>query len=215
MPKIPSSPPAALAGIDLEAGLERLGGDWELFKTVLLEFAAGHGRICHEIREALAAGDRVLAGRLAHTLKGLAATLEATNLVVVATDLDAAFKRGAEEIEPLLQRVAEPLEKVLEAARQVESAGAEAGVGEADGDEPDPARTAALLARLDGLLYEHNLEAEECLAPVRRQLRGAGVDEAVERLERQVARFDFGGARATLAEVARALAIPLGDPSPR
>jgi len=215
MPKQPPSPPAALPGIDLAAGLQRLGGDWGLFRTVLLEFAADHGRICEEIREAFAAGDRALAGRLAHTLKGLAATLEATELAAAATDLDAAFKRGVEEVEPLLQRMVQPLERVLEAAREVESADAGASAAGADAEAPDPARTGALLAQLDGLLYEHNLEAEQCLASVRRQLRGEGVDEAAERLGRQIARFDFGGARATLAEVARALGISLGDPSAR
>jgi signal transduction histidine kinase/CheY-like chemotaxis protein/HPt (histidine-containing phosphotransfer) domain-containing protein len=201
--------PAELPGIDLSTGLARLGGDQRLFKRVLLEFAKDHARVCSEIKSALGTGDQNLAERLAHTLKGLAGTLAASELTAAATDLDAALKRGERDnLGPLLDRVEEHLGVVLRSARLLEDE-REVGEPRSGGDEIDPSRAAPLLSELAGLLRENNLAAEDCLTRVKDQLRGAGVDEAVTRLEEQVSKFDFSGALDTLAEVARSLEIAL------
>jgi signal transduction histidine kinase/DNA-binding response OmpR family regulator/HPt (histidine-containing phosphotransfer) domain-containing protein len=202
-----------LTGINLRLGLRRLGGDWRLFRKVLIGFVEEHGSTGAEIRAALGGGDKELARRLAHTLKGLAGTIAAEELAAEAEALETAIRaEGGAGVEPLVQVVERALEVVVSSVREVtrgelERADAEVAGGAAPGG--DPSAAAPLLAELAGLLRENNLEAEGCVARIKEALIGAGIDASVAEIEQQIGRFDFGGALETLADVARALSIEL------
>ena len=184
--------------------------------VVSLEQARTHLRIGskdfdEEIKTALKSDDLELAERLAHTLKGLAGTLAASELTEASTELEAALKRGESgKLGPLLDRVEEHLAVVLRSARGLQSE-PDAGDAERESHEEatDPGLTAPLLSELGDLLRENNLAAEDCLTRVKRQLRGSGVGPALKRLDEQVGRFDFNSALETLGEIAGSLKIPL------
>ena len=83
-----------LPGIDTVAGLKRVRGKLPLYKELLERFAEGQTGTDAEIRVALEADERTTAERLAHTVKGLAATIGADKLSGLAAALEAAMHRG-------------------------------------------------------------------------------------------------------------------------
>jgi two-component system sensor histidine kinase/response regulator len=83
-----------LAGIDVQAFIERTEGDEDLLYMLLNEFASEFDGALAEIRAAIAARDVELAHRFAHKLRGAASSLSATQLEQAALALEEDFKAG-------------------------------------------------------------------------------------------------------------------------
>ncbi len=80
-----------LSGIDTQAGLQRMAGNHERYKKLLLRFLTDHGGIVDEIEGALEAKDEETAIRLAHTLKGVAGNIGAHLVQAATQDLEASL----------------------------------------------------------------------------------------------------------------------------
>jgi len=109
--------PANLPSLDVAGAVERLGGEPELYRDLLRQFASQYAEHPAAIRRAIAAGDLPQARLLAHSLRGVAANM------------------GARDV----SRAAEALELALA------EAGGEAG-GAVSVERSDPAGLAALCA---------------------------------------------------------------------
>jgi len=83
-------------GFDPTNALEVLGIRPGKYPTLLLKYLEVHGETLTRIRTALQAGDRPLAKRLVHTLKGTAATLGLTATCTAASHLDNALEGSGE-----------------------------------------------------------------------------------------------------------------------
>ncbi|MES2481860.1 MAG: response regulator, partial [Pseudomonadota bacterium] len=86
--------PASAGGaprIEREAAIEKLGGDANLYTTVVERFAKEAPKSVDDMAAALRSGMRKEAHRLAHTLKGNAALIGAIDLSQTAKDAEAAF----------------------------------------------------------------------------------------------------------------------------
>ncbi|HXE49296.1 MAG TPA: response regulator, partial [Ramlibacter sp.] len=96
--------PVGIPGLDTALGLGRMMGKKTLYLAMLRRYAAGQRSVGIEIRQALAAGDRSTAERLAHTTKGVSGNIGATLVQDRAAALEAAIRanRGACDIEQLL-----------------------------------------------------------------------------------------------------------------
>jgi HPt (histidine-containing phosphotransfer) domain-containing protein len=107
------------APLDLAGGIERVMGDRSMFARILSRFRLDYGRTAAAIRTALADGDRPLAQRLAHTLKGASGLIEARPLHLQAAALEQVLRahsdhRGAmDRLETELNRVLRELDKLL------------------------------------------------------------------------------------------------------
>lgn len=107
------------APLDLAGGLERVMGDHGMFARILSRFRLDYGRAAAAIRAALADGDRPLAQRLTHTLKGASGLIEARPLHLQAVALEQVLRahadyRGAmDRLETELNRVLRELDKLL------------------------------------------------------------------------------------------------------
>ncbi|MBF0627119.1 MAG: PAS domain S-box protein [Magnetococcales bacterium] len=86
--------PRGIPGLDTESGLKRMVGKRALYGSMLRKFVAGQQDAPARIREALAAGDRETAERLAHTLKGTAGNIGAGGIQEQAGLLEAAIKEN-------------------------------------------------------------------------------------------------------------------------
>jgi len=64
-----------IAGVDTVGGLHRVGGNERLYRAMLRQYAEDQADTPTALRAALAAADMKTAERLAHTLKGVSATL--------------------------------------------------------------------------------------------------------------------------------------------
>ncbi|MFC5302076.1 PAS domain-containing hybrid sensor histidine kinase/response regulator [Azospira restricta] len=124
-PAAAGDPLAALAGFDTRGALARTGGDLDTYRMILEVFAADEADFGARFAAARAAGADDEALRLAHTLKGLAATAGATALADAARALEQACRDGAgtAAIGPLQQRTADRLHDAVAAIRSYLGAG--------------------------------------------------------------------------------------------
>ena len=108
---------AAIPGLEIAQTLRNLGGRPESVVRILRVFAQGHREDMAQLRERLDAGDTAGARLIAHSLKGVAATLGATEVRTWASDLETAMKedRPRSELEPAIAALATILEPLLDA----------------------------------------------------------------------------------------------------
>jgi CheY-like chemotaxis protein len=131
-PDAPASPPlapdavlarlAGVPGMNVERGLRSLLGKTEKYIGFLARLVASHGDDMHRLAECLAAGDTEAARRLAHTLKGTAATLGADALSASAARLEALIKAappglGLDALRPEMDAVHQALETLAQALK--------------------------------------------------------------------------------------------------
>jgi len=78
--------------LDTEDAMARMGGE-ELYLNMLARFIPSQGQALQSIQEALDINDLQTAERLAHTLKGVAASVGAAPLAESANQLELAIRR--------------------------------------------------------------------------------------------------------------------------
>jgi HPt (histidine-containing phosphotransfer) domain-containing protein len=112
---------AGIPGLDTPLGLKRLAGKPASYIRLLCKFAERQPAEMTALRQALADGDLHTAKRVAHTLKGLAATMGATLLQSSSQRLEGSIREnlGEDEINSLSEIVmaeyAALAESILEA----------------------------------------------------------------------------------------------------
>jgi CheY-like chemotaxis protein len=189
--KLPEFP-----GLDTRAGLATCLGNPDLYRRMLDRFRAGQQDFAAQFARARADSDPTAATRCAHTLKGNAGNIGATEVQAAAAALEhaCASAAGSANIEALVQQTLfrlAPLLTVLEDIAVTRAAPAAA--------TPDPARCAALLTQLRQLLAEGDAEATERLA----ELLALETDPARQAVLRQAAEalsgYDFDAAAEILA----------------
>ncbi len=208
--ELPDAPPIAeeelaeaatlanLPGIDVEAGVARVGGNTRSYLKLLAKFRENQGKAIEGIEAALIDGDSGVAIRIAHTLKGVAGTIGATALQMASAKLESALKSGGELDQVLVAAKAE-LDRVLESLDSKNGPAAEAVASGGDGALPDD-----LGARLDVLnqkLEEYDTEAEALLDDILLSVRGSEVAVALAGVSKRVGEYDFEGAVTELAEL--------------
>ena len=77
-----------IEGVDLEGGLKRVVGNKRLYRDLLLQFASKQADAPAEIAAAIESGDRKLAERIAHTVKGVAGNLGLGQVFAAAEKLE-------------------------------------------------------------------------------------------------------------------------------
>ena len=80
--------------LNTTAAINRLGGDQKLYLRILGLFREEHSGLLEEIREALQRADEPLARSRAHSLKGLAGTLGADEIMALAKQLETDIASG-------------------------------------------------------------------------------------------------------------------------
>ncbi len=190
--------PAHIDGLDLVAGLRRMGGKAALYLSMLRKFKATQLPAWQTLRQAVVADDLATAERQAHTLKGLAGNIGATSLQEASGALEAALHAHTPPatLEPLLQtaellllRLVQVLDQALP-ERRAEAAAA----------PPERAEVQTVLRQLVGCLEADDAEALAVLSahgPALRSLLGADYPA----FEAAVAGFAFEEARALLARL--------------
>ncbi len=102
-----------LPGIDTEFGLTITANHVGIYRRALLSFLDSKQQFEQEFRAAQADNDQELTTRMAHSLKGTAATLGIKGVATAAETLETACRSGEEDIETQLLAVVKQLEPVL------------------------------------------------------------------------------------------------------
>ncbi len=84
------------ACIDISTGIKRIGGDKEKYMDILRQFINNHKYDAEKLDGLLAAGDLESAGRLVHTIKGIAGNIEAAELKGLSAELEKSIAGRAE-----------------------------------------------------------------------------------------------------------------------
>jgi len=186
-----------IPGIDSSGGMRRVGGKVKLYLEVLRKFRDGQSNAPERITAALQSGDRLGAERIAHSLKGLAGTIGATELQEAALAVEQDLHRGLEPWTNLV-RLAKLLREIM--------ATLESSLGK-ETSSPVPLATAltslvdvgTMLKKLELYVIGSDSEAADYLAECRQHLVAAvAMKEMVVCLEKNLADYDFDEALTTL-----------------
>lgn len=196
-----------IVGLDVDLGLRRAMGKMDLYQTLLRKFAAGQGAFASDVAQALAAGDRARAERLAHTLKGVAGTIGATALQQQAQTLEEEIKAHADaaKVQAKLAEVSHRVQMLID--------GIQAGLGavartEAAEIKLDAAGLQAACLALASLLRDQDASASAMLEIHAEQLRAAFNNDYTT-IETSVRNFQFEAALHALQAAAGRHAILL------
>jgi CheY-like chemotaxis protein len=209
LPPIPAEPVAeagSAGDLDVQGALARLGGDRDIYASVLQTFSTELQQIPLQVAQALSAGEWSDAARALHTLKGLSGTLGARQLATVAAQLEKACKDNSAQAEvegmlAVLQQAISALEpNLLQALLQYAP------------DEPVPGqspltpldRTAFLrdLQALERQLSESDMAALEVYRLVQ-ETYGAHLAQEIKPLKDAMAALDFAKALGVCKDLLR------------
>ena len=101
----------AVAGLDVARGLTVTCGNQKLYRTILARFAQSQAAVPAQVHEAVLAGDLAAAGRMAHTLKSVAANIGAGEVQRLAAGLEEALRTCKPQ--PVVERCLRELEPAL------------------------------------------------------------------------------------------------------
>ncbi|MYN10545.1 response regulator [Pseudoduganella aquatica] len=195
--------PAAIPGLDMQAGLRRVLGKRPRYLAMLRGFVANQSGADARIAAAIAVGDNGDAERLAHTLKGLAGNIGADALQQAAAALEHAINAGGATGElqaALAQELAVQLAAI--AAALPPESGAATDAANAAGTPPaiDTALRDDVHAQLVRLLADDDAQAERVLLE-HQALLASAYPHHIRRLQQAIGQFDFETALAVLEEV--------------
>jgi two-component system sensor histidine kinase/response regulator len=198
-------PELVIDGIDVQDGLSRTMGSRSFYLQMLGRFREGQRESAESIADALEHHDRIVAERLAHTLKGVAALLGARKLQRLCGQIEQDIHRGLmrEQLQPMLDDLSMTLRGLHEAIDKV---------------LPRPTRPAATLVpafvdrdamqstiiRFAQLLRASDADASELLEQASGLLATALGTDALERIDKAMRQYEFDDALAALGESARA-----------
>ncbi len=202
--------PDGLAGIDVESARKRFSGMESLFVDLLRRFASDHARDIDFIEDLLRDENINEARLAAHTLKGVAANLAATDLFDRAKALEDVLSSGKlENIDSLLGEVRVRLEEVLGTAARLEGGTEPQYEPREDLSDSPGIEAGAEWQRLVDLVDKNDVESEDLFNVLKKEISGKGVDAEIGMIEDALDEFDFKTAKKLITELAEKLSINL------
>ena len=180
---------ATVSGLDIRLGLRRVMGRQPLYLVLLRKFAGSQAQAVRDIRTALDAGDIGSAERIAHTLKGVAGSIGATELERDASALETAIhaKATRDMIDAALLPTSLRLDTLIASLNEKLPTAAVQDLSQ--DDQAD--QVVMVCAQLARLLAEQDFEAEEVFEQNRDVLETAlGADFAPLKLAMDTLKFD-------------------------
>ncbi len=217
---LPVSTPAAdapdrlwedIPGLDAEAALELIDHDRPLYLWLLRSFVEKHRHAATEIAAACARGDNAGARRRVHTVRGLAATIGATELRRLSEQLEETFCTGA-DVDTINRQVTAFAGALQELTGTLSTALNLPQEQTTPAPVFDRERIQQRLARLCNYLQQHDGHAGRYLQDVSQELEVLPPAD-LHRLQHLVARYDYDAALAQLQDLTQRLGLSADDPT--
>jgi two-component system, sensor histidine kinase and response regulator len=193
-----------IAGVDTADGLHRVGGNLRLYRAMLQQYAEDQAETPAALCAALAEGDAKTAERLAHTLKGVSATLGIKEASEAGAVVEDRIRHGRlEGIEDDLMALQQATEAVIAGIRAALATAAPVAASES----ADTAVVIPLLGRLEELLVKSDGAALDCVLEAQEALARVLSPEELAGLTREVQNFAFDAALVEL----RAITARIGE----
>jgi len=199
-----------ISGLDQEGALNRVGGNKRLLRDLLGQFVVKEAGAAEEVSSALKRGDRQLAERLAHTVKGVAANIGIASVSSAAAKLEKTIREEQGAVSPALEEFRTVLARQTEAIRQglLKTAPLEPKI------KPKPrfnsVEVSALVTKVKALLEASDGEAGEAFLPLADALEGRVAQPRLDTLSAAINEFDFEGALKSLNEIAKEYGLGAG-----
>jgi len=187
--------PSMVPGIDLDAALRRVAGNYAAFAGLLKRFENSQGDAVREVRDCLAQDKRYAATRVLHRLKGVAANLGATEVARLSAQAETAVAEGQDSsAAALLLSLEQALAVVINAARELPVPVPAAASGAAVSNLPQALGDLQMLLRNSNM---RALAAFKALSPVLEQR----CPDLLPGLANAIETLDFASAEQRLQEI--------------
>jgi PAS domain S-box-containing protein len=202
-----------LPGIDIPSAMKRLAGNAQLLISLIKKFGQTYSDAAQDINAAIGIGDFQTAARLVHTVKGVAGNISATELYVVSLRLEEAVRNGRLElIDKTLDDFKKALFMIVGLSQRLRSGYDEMPISEPVLPSVIPSEDVSpLILRLDSLLKENDMDAEEFFDSVEPHLTGLVPDQEIRDLKAQIESLRFDHARNSLDRIAAILNLSLSE----
>jgi len=178
----------ALPGIDMLDAMQRLNGDWELYKTVFRSFHQRHASTATTIEAHIRQCELESAARLAHNLKGTSGNLAATGLFCQAGKLESACLEGdSDHALSMLEGLQRHLDGVMSG---IELLGDDAPASSTETKALDRNALSQLLDQLQGCIETDLGDAQVCLKKIWLELQETSYAAKFKNIEASMNRFD-------------------------
>ena len=111
--------PDRLPGLDIEDGVRRVVGKREIYIHVLNNFVSEKHDFMERFSKVLERDDQELLKQMIHSLKGVAATISAKELALLARQVEADIHDGIAVSEQQLEQLQQALDQVLDSIQQL------------------------------------------------------------------------------------------------
>jgi polar amino acid transport system substrate-binding protein len=202
--------PTNLTGIDLLWGIERVGGNEQLYLNLLTEFVSNHGQDLAKLETNLQRSDIDSARRTLHTLEGVSGNIGAHTLQQAAKELHRHLsKDNASQTSSLpdtfsqafVQLFNEIRSFLADLATPLDATASDATVKPAETD----IAIDKLIKSLDDMLAAGNPDAKGLFQTLHQTLNQQDHAEITDCLAKQIRDYDFDLARETLAKLSEHL----------
>ena len=193
--------------LDVSSGLARTTNNPKFYVSMLRKFVASQHDAAHRIALCIESGDREAGERLAHTLKGLAGNMGATDLQMHAAQLETVLRNQAEhaELRAALAQTAGALDKTMASIRAAKGIIEQAAASDSQVLSDDDKKVVKQrLQQIRELLSSDDPGAAEVWEENRSLLNSAYED--AEKIEAAIAGFNFDEAIGLIDKLASDLA---------
>jgi CheY-like chemotaxis protein/HPt (histidine-containing phosphotransfer) domain-containing protein len=191
-------------GVDVAGGLKRVAGNKRLYRDLLMQFAAKHSRADSEILAAIENGDRKLAERIAHTVKGVAGNIGLGLVFDAAERVELAISEMDGSVLTLVNEFTQVLRRQVQAIQQAMLDVMPERLEERK-DTPgfDAISASAAFARIRALLESGDCDVAEAFPDLEGVLSGTLDRARLAALGAAIKELDFDGALLKLDEIAK------------
>jgi signal transduction histidine kinase/DNA-binding response OmpR family regulator/HPt (histidine-containing phosphotransfer) domain-containing protein/HAMP domain-containing protein len=195
----------SVAGLDAGNGLSRVGGNRKLYLRLLGDFVEQQGPAAERIAAALSSGSAALAERLAHTLRGVAGNIGATEVHAAAGVVEKLIRdrAAAADVSTATERIAAVLAPLITDLRAALGAAAEPPAAATPGAPASAEASRAAAARLTAMLAELDPGAADFVEENRAALSALFPATQWPAFEKLVQDYAFADAQARLEQAVR------------
>lgn len=200
--------PEKLSGLDLSEGLNRVAGNAELYKKLLLSFYLDNQEKPLQIQQALLAEDYNAARHLAHSVKGVSGNISANRLSAAASNLEIQLNQESRQNLPeLLDQFTAAMDEVINSLAFLARIKRSEVTSTSDDSPINWGAVAENIQELATLLDEFDLNAEPSFHNLKNQLPQQQYQQAMHKLDKAITNLEFDLAAETLHKLADTLNI--------
>lgn len=188
----------AIPGVNIEDGLTRVAGNKRLYRDLLRQFASKQADAGSQVSAALDAGDRMLAERIVHTVKGVAGNLAIAEVYPAAQQLERDIRDSNDGMQASLEQFSAQMQFAVTAIREALNEDAPVVVASSAATPFNADRAMKAINHLRELLEASDGDALGALPELVAAMAEKASKTDLEALEGAIGDFDFDSALSKL-----------------